>query len=123
MKLWRWLVILALLVAAGIALRLTVLAPKPVKVRLAKVERGVVEETVSNSRAGTVKVRRRAGYRRRSAAWWWRCPTARGTTSRPASCSALDDACNRPSELYRRGVVTSSAQAERPAGGRSPPRS
>jgi len=34
--------------------------PAPVKVQLAKVERGVVEATVSNTRAGTVKACRRA---------------------------------------------------------------
>ena len=38
----------------------TWLAPKPVPVRLLAVERGVVEETVTNSRAGTVTARRRA---------------------------------------------------------------
>jgi len=34
--------------------------PEPVRVKLAKVERGVVEATVSNTRAGTVKACRRA---------------------------------------------------------------
>ncbi len=34
--------------------------PEPVRVRLAKVERGTVEATVSNTRAGTVKACRRA---------------------------------------------------------------
>jgi HlyD family secretion protein len=36
------------------------LAPDPVPVRLTAVERGTVEETVTNSRAGTVTARRRA---------------------------------------------------------------
>lgn len=35
--------------------------PKPVKVMIAPVERGTVEKTVSNTRAGTVKACRRAG--------------------------------------------------------------
>jgi HlyD family secretion protein len=52
-------------VAAGLAalvllLRFTVLAPKPVPVQVAEAERGRVEQTVTNSRAGTVKARRRA---------------------------------------------------------------
>ncbi len=34
--------------------------PKPIEVELATVDRGVVEETVTNSRAGTIKARRRA---------------------------------------------------------------
>ncbi len=51
---------LAVLVAAGVALRLTVFAPTLVPVRTVAVESGRVEETVTNSRAGTVKARRRA---------------------------------------------------------------
>ena len=43
-----------------VVLRLTVLAPKPVPVQVARVERGRVEQTVTNSRAGTVKARHRA---------------------------------------------------------------
>ncbi len=59
----RWgirLVTAAALVAAAILLRATVLVAKPVVVEVALVERGTVEETVTNSRAGTVRVRRRA---------------------------------------------------------------
>lgn len=48
------------LAVAGVALRLTVLRPAPVQVDVARVEAGVVEESVTNSRAGTVKARRRA---------------------------------------------------------------
>ncbi len=50
-------------VAIGLAvvlLRLTVFAPDPVPVQVATVTRGTVEQTVTNSRAGTVKARRRA---------------------------------------------------------------
>jgi HlyD family secretion protein len=52
-------------VAAGLAalvllLRFTVLAPKSVPVQVAEAQRGRVEQTVTNSRAGTVKARRRA---------------------------------------------------------------
>jgi HlyD family secretion protein len=55
----------ALLAAAAVAgvavaLRFTVFAPEPVPVEVAAVDRGRVEQTVSNSRAGTVKARRRA---------------------------------------------------------------
>jgi HlyD family secretion protein len=59
----RWtkrLIVLAVLVAAGAALKLTVLRPKPVPVTIYRVARGTVEETVSNSKAGTVTARRRA---------------------------------------------------------------
>ena len=47
-------------VAGSLLLRVTVFAPKEVPVRVAAVEQGRVEETVTNSRAGTVKARRRA---------------------------------------------------------------
>jgi HlyD family secretion protein len=59
----RWLIrvlVLVLLVAAGLALRATVFRPKPIEVRAQPVGRGRVEETVTNTRAGTVKARRRA---------------------------------------------------------------
>jgi HlyD family secretion protein len=56
----RLLVVLVILAAAVVALRLTVFAPAPVRVTVAMVTRGAVEETVTNSRAGTVKARRRA---------------------------------------------------------------
>jgi HlyD family secretion protein len=59
----RWRVRLA--IGAGVALavvlaRVTVFAPEPVPVDVAVVERGRVEQTVTNSRAGTVRTRRRA---------------------------------------------------------------
>lgn len=53
--------IVVALVAAGVVLKLTWLAPAPVPVRVVEVSRGLVESTVSNSKAGTVKARRRAG--------------------------------------------------------------
>jgi HlyD family secretion protein len=61
MRRWivRLLVILGI-VAAGYALRATVFAPEPLEVTVAEVSRGRVEQTVTNSRAGTVKARRRA---------------------------------------------------------------
>lgn len=59
-KLPGWLAVLAGLAVAGVLLRLTVFAPAAVPVQTVTVERGRVEATVSNSRAGTVKARRRA---------------------------------------------------------------
>ena len=61
MRRWivRLLVILGI-VAAGLALRATVFAPKPLEVTVVEASRGRVEQTVTNSRAGTVKARRRA---------------------------------------------------------------
>ena len=55
----RWLVVVGL-VALVVVLRLTVFAPVSIPVRVVTAEKGRVEETVTNSRAGTVKARRRA---------------------------------------------------------------
>ncbi len=59
----RWLGRIAVVAALGglaVALRLTVFRPDPVPVTVFRVTRGTVEETVTNSKAGTVKARRRA---------------------------------------------------------------
>lgn len=59
----KWLVRIAvvLLLAAGVyALRITVLAPEPVEVEVVHPSMGRVEQTVTNSKAGTVRARRRA---------------------------------------------------------------
>ena len=55
------LLVLAIVAAIGYGLRLTVFAPKPVDVTVYRVARGVVEDSVTNSKGGTVKSRRRAG--------------------------------------------------------------
>jgi HlyD family secretion protein len=60
MRKTRWLVALLIAITAAVALRFTVLTPDDVVVRTVRVDRGVVEETITNTRAGTVKVRRRA---------------------------------------------------------------
>jgi HlyD family secretion protein len=59
----RWLIRTAAvlgLVLLGLGLRATVFATRPIEVEVTAVARGRVEETVSNSRAGTIKARRRA---------------------------------------------------------------
>ncbi|HYU31274.1 MAG TPA: efflux RND transporter periplasmic adaptor subunit [Thermoanaerobaculia bacterium] len=59
----RWLLrigVLLALVAIVVALRQTVFKPKPIEVQVVEAARGQVEETVTNSRAGTVKALRRA---------------------------------------------------------------
>jgi HlyD family secretion protein len=54
------LLVAAALVGSAVLLRLTLFAPDPISVQVATALRGRVEHTVSNSRAGTVKARRRA---------------------------------------------------------------
>lgn len=61
MKKWfKPLLILALCVAGVVLLRLTVFKSKPVPVTVCRVATGRVEDTVVNSRAGTIKSRLRA---------------------------------------------------------------
>lgn len=58
---WRRpLLIVAAIVGGVLLVRLTVLRPKPVPVAVQRVEVGRVEDTVVNSRAGTVQSRRRS---------------------------------------------------------------
>ena len=59
-KWFKSLVILGLCIAGGFLLRFTVFKPRPVPVTVYRVGTGRVEDTVVNSRAGTVKSRRRA---------------------------------------------------------------
>ena len=54
------ILILASIVAVILAIRLTVFAPKPVPISVYMVQKGKVEETLTNSKAGTVMVRLRA---------------------------------------------------------------
>jgi len=56
----KWIISVVAIVALLVALRYSVFAPDAVEVRTAAVERGLVEQTVTNTRAGTVRVRRRA---------------------------------------------------------------
>jgi len=55
-----WLIVGVALLGAALALRFTVFRGRAVPVDVARVEPGTVEETVTNTRAGTVKARRRA---------------------------------------------------------------
>ncbi|HEC17503.1 MAG TPA: efflux RND transporter periplasmic adaptor subunit [Sedimenticola sp.] len=54
------LLILAVVIAGGMGLVWYSTRPKPVKVLVKQVERGIVEQTIANTRAGTVKACRRA---------------------------------------------------------------
>jgi len=60
MRKTRWILFAVALIALFVLLRFTIFGPDVVQVRTAAAERGLVEETVTNTRAGTVKVRLRA---------------------------------------------------------------
>jgi HlyD family secretion protein len=56
----KWILAAVVIIALVVLLRYTVFAPEIIEVRTAAAERGLVEQTVTNTRAGTVKVRLRA---------------------------------------------------------------
>ena len=56
----KWILVVAGVVVVGVLLRFTVFAPKPVPISAYTVKKGTVEETLTNSKAGTVKVRQKA---------------------------------------------------------------
>lgn len=56
----RWLAVVVVVGASAVAVRWTVLRPRPIQVTMAQVTRGTVEDSVTNTRAGTVRTRRRA---------------------------------------------------------------
>jgi HlyD family secretion protein len=60
MRFAKWVFVAIAVVAMMVVLRFTVFAPEIVEVRTAVTKRGEVEQTVTNTRAGTVKVRLRA---------------------------------------------------------------
>jgi HlyD family secretion protein len=114
MKTTRWLIVILMAAAAAVALRLTVLAPAVVEVRTAPVEAGVVEETVTNTRAGTVKVRRRATLSPQMGGLVVELPHREGAVVAVGELLLkLDDRAQQAGlELARREVVSSNARAE-----------
>ncbi|MBW2541110.1 MAG: efflux RND transporter periplasmic adaptor subunit [Deltaproteobacteria bacterium] len=58
---WRFRALVVIgIVAAIFLLEATVLAPKPIPVKTTVVRRGVIDSTVTNSKAGTIRARQRA---------------------------------------------------------------
>ncbi len=113
----RWFAratILLILVAVAAATRMTVCAPQPILVRTARVERGVVEETVTNSRAGTVKARRRAKLSPETGGRVVALPFRKGERVRAGQVVLrLDDATQRANlKLARREREVALAQSE-----------
>lgn len=106
--------VVVLVVAVAAVLRLTVLAPEPVEVRTAVVERGTVEETVTNTRAGTVKVRRRAMLSPQLGGLVVELPHREGARVAVGDLLLrLDDRVQRAQlELARRSVTAAEAAAE-----------
>jgi len=110
----RLLVTLALLaLVAVVAWR--ALAPKPVPVRVVAVERGVVEKTATNSRAGTVEARLRAKISPDQGGRVAELPHRRGDrVKRGDVLLRLDDPLERGQvAVARRELAAAQAESER----------
>ncbi len=109
----RWILVVVAIIALLVALRYTVFSPDVVEVRTAAVERGLVEQTVTNTRAGTVKVRRRAELSPQMGGLVVALPHREGDRVEAGELVvALDDRAQRAEvELARAAVVAATAQA------------
>lgn len=107
--------IVVLLIAAGATLRWTVFAPEPVAVTVSAVTRGPVEQTVSNSRAGTVRARRRAMLSPEAGGQVVDIPVREGrSVSRGDVVLRLDDSVQAAAlSLARRDLESARAERER----------
>ena len=114
MNIKRWLVVVVVLAILVVVLKLTVFEPEIIRVRIATVERGVVEETVTNTRAGTVKVYRRAKLSPQIGGLVVATPYLEGSfVSAGDLLLKLDDRVQQAElTLARRSVVTAEAQAD-----------
>ena len=112
-KLWLRLALLAVLVAAGVLLRFTAFAPAPVPVRAVAAEKGRVEETVTNSRAGTVKARRRAKLAPETGGRVLLLPHRRGTRVRKGEILLRVDDALQQAQLRLSGDESKAAIAQR----------
>jgi HlyD family secretion protein len=113
-RLWSRLALLAALVLLGVLLRLTVFAPKPVPVRTVTADRGQVEQTVTNSRAGTVRARNRAKLAPETGGRVVSLPHRRGARVRKGEVLLrIDDAIQRAQLQVSEGdLATAEAQRE-----------
>ena len=112
-KLWLRLTLLAVLIALGVLLRFTAFAPAPVPVRAVPVEKGRVEETVTNSRAGTVKARRRAKLAPETGGRVLLLPHRRGTRVRKSEILLRVDDALQQAQLRLSGDESKAAIAQR----------
>jgi HlyD family secretion protein len=112
----RFLLILGLCIAAVILLRLTVFKPKPVPVTVYRVGTGRVEDTVVNSRAGTVKSRLRAGMSPGIAGLVTEIPAKKGThVKRDDVLLQLDDSEYRAQVQLARSSLEAARSAAQQA--------
>jgi HlyD family secretion protein len=103
----RWILIAAGVVVVLVLLRETVFRPKGIAVDAARVERGTVEDAVTNSEAGTVKTRERAKLGVEQIGRVLAIPKREGATFRKGDVLLRLDP-----ETARMGLVLAKRQAE-----------
>jgi HlyD family secretion protein len=95
----RWIIrlaVLALIVALAVAARSWFLRPQPIEVVVTTVEPGTVEETITNTRAGTVKAHRRTSLSPESGGMALEIPFEKGQTVKQGDVLLrLDDKLQR----------------------------
>jgi HlyD family secretion protein len=109
----RWLVVLLVIAAATVLLKLTVFRAKPVPVQAAKVQRGEVVESVTNTRAGTLKVRQRSKLSPQIGGRVVAIPYAKGASVKAGSVLLKLDASVQSAQvqLAREELKTAGAKA------------
>lgn len=114
----RWLIRLSMILIAGalfLAFREWVWVTEPMEVQGVQVERGLVEETITNSRAGTVKARQRAHLSAEIGGRVVSVPFGKGDqVKKGAVLLKLNDAAEQAKlELTKRDLVVAEAEYER----------
>jgi HlyD family secretion protein len=107
--------VLVLVLSVAAALRWALFAPEPVAVTAEAAARGAVEQTVSNSRAGTVRAQRRAQLSPEAGGQVVAIPFREGqAVARGDVVLRLDDTVQSASlDLARRDLETARAERER----------
>lgn len=102
-----------IVVAAAVALRFTVFREKPIPVTVHEIERGRVEETVTNSKAGTIRSRRRASLSPEIGGRVVSLPVRAGERVRAGEAIVrLSDADARSEVLYQERSLEAARAAE-----------
>jgi len=115
-KWFKPLLILGLCIGGVFILRLTVFKPKPVPVTVYKVGSGRVEDTVVNSRAGTIKSRLRAGMSPGIAGLVTKIPAKKGTRVKQGEVMLqLDDSEYRAQVELARSTLEAARSAAQQA--------
>jgi HlyD family secretion protein len=110
----RWWLVVAGAIALIVILRVTLFRPRPILVEVATVTRGLVEDAVTNSQAGTVRSRQRARVGAERAGRVAAIPAREGTRVKKGDpLLLLDDSTARTQlEVAQRDLESARAAAE-----------